>query len=90
MDAVPFHIGIATNDIDASMPELAAGLGVSWTSANPARRFGWHHRRRPAPSAPVVHFPGGPIHIDLMQGDPGTVWESSGPVSTLISALLDR
>src|SRR5437773_763467 len=31
MEAVPFHIGITTDDITTSMRDLAAGLGVSWT-----------------------------------------------------------
>jgi hypothetical protein len=79
MDAVPFHIGIATNDIDASMPELAAGLGVSWTTPTQPEGLvgtidGAQHRR---PRSCISRE--GPIHIDLMQGDPGTVWESSGP-----------
>jgi Glyoxalase/Bleomycin resistance protein/Dioxygenase superfamily len=79
MDAVPFHIGIATNDIDASIPELAASLGVSWTTPTQPEGLvrtvdGAEHRR---PRSCISRE--GPIHIDLMQGDPGTVWDVSGP-----------
>jgi Glyoxalase/Bleomycin resistance protein/Dioxygenase superfamily len=79
MDAVPFHIGIVTNDIEASMPDLSAGLGVSWTT--PTKPEGVVHTvdgaEQHRPLSCISRQ--GPIHIDLMQGDPGTVWDANGP-----------
>jgi Glyoxalase/Bleomycin resistance protein/Dioxygenase superfamily len=79
MEAVPFHIGIATNDLDSSMQELAAALGVSWTT--PSAPEGLYHSvdGTPQPRPTSCISIGGPIHIDLMQGNPGTVWDTTGP-----------
>ena|SRR5436190_21726461 len=79
MEAVPFHIGITTDDITTSMRDLAAGLGVSWTE--PTQPDGLLHtvdgRELHRPLSCISKE--GPIHIDLIQGEPGTVWETTGP-----------
>lgn len=79
MDAVPFHIGITTDDIGASMHELAGALGVSWTT--PTATPGLFHTvdgvPQPRPKSCISRE--GSIHIDLIEGKPGTVWESTGP-----------
>jgi hypothetical protein len=79
MDAVPFHIGVATDDLARSMKELGAALGVSWTTprAGEGEFTGVDGRVHPRPLSCVSLQ--GPIHIDLMQGAPGTLWESRAP-----------
>ncbi len=79
MDAIPFHIGIATDDLTASMRDLGQALGVSWTT--PSSGGAVFHRVDGAPQPQPVSCISreGPIHIDLMVGEPGTVWEASGP-----------
>jgi hypothetical protein len=79
MDAVPFHIGVATDDLTASMRELGAAFGVSWTAPSCAGRVfdsvDGSSQRQPLSCISRE----GPIHIDLMVGEPGTLWESSQP-----------
>ncbi len=79
MDAVPFHIGIVTNDLRASMEQLSATLGVSWTT--PGSGGGLFHsvdgRPQPQPVSCIARE--GPVHIDLIQGEPGTIWETESP-----------
>jgi hypothetical protein len=79
MEAVPFHIGIATDDLNGSMQELAAALGVSWTT--PSAGEGLYHSvdGTPQPRPTSCISLGGPIHFDLMQGKPGTVWDTNAP-----------
>ncbi|MBL7501709.1 VOC family protein [Frankia sp. CNm7] len=79
MDAVPFHIGITTDDLGASMLALADALGVTWTT--PTAGEGVFHTvdgvPQPRPISCVSRQ--GPIHLDLIEGRPGTIWESAGP-----------
>jgi hypothetical protein len=78
VDDVPFHIGITTDDLTASMTELAAALGVTWTE--PAAGPGVLHTvdggTQPRPTSCISRE--GPIHVDLIRGDPGTIWATSG------------
>jgi Glyoxalase/Bleomycin resistance protein/Dioxygenase superfamily len=78
MEPVPFHIGIATDDLTASMGQLAASLGVSWTT--PGSGGGLFHSvdGRPQPQPVSCISREGPVHIDLIQGEPGTIWEAAG------------
>lgn len=79
MDAVPFHIGITTEDISTSMHDLASSLGISWTT--PTSAGGLFHGVNGIPQPQPVSCVSreGPIHIDLIEGKPGTVWETAGP-----------
>lgn len=79
MDAVPFHIGIATGDLAESMHELGEALGVSWTtpSAGPGVLHTVEGIPQPRPTSCLSRQ--GPVHIDLMQGEQGTIWASPEP-----------
>lgn len=79
MDAAPFHIGITTNDLDTSMSELAHALGVSWTA--PQTPPGIYHTVEgvPQPRPRSCISKEGPVHLDLIEGEPGTIWETTGP-----------
>lgn len=79
MDAVPFHIGIATNDLDASMAALSAAFGISWTEPAAGEGSFTSVDGRPHPRPLACVSIGGAIDIDLMQGAPGTLWESDAP-----------
>jgi catechol 2,3-dioxygenase-like lactoylglutathione lyase family enzyme len=78
MDALPFHIGIATDDLEASMREIGAALGLSWTDPDSGGEL-YHVDGPPQPRPVSCISREGPIHVDLMQGEPGTVWETSRP-----------
>lgn len=79
MDAVPFHIGITTDDLGASRRELAGALGVTWTA--PTAGPGLFHTvdgvPQPRPTSCLSRE--GPVHVDLIEGEPGTIWETTGP-----------
>ncbi len=79
MDAVPFHIGIATDDLGRSMRDLAGALGVSWTTpaSGPEVFHSVDGVPQPRPTSCLSHE--GPIHIDLMEGRSGTIWETGEP-----------
>jgi hypothetical protein len=77
MEAVPFHVGIATDDLETSMRDLSAALGVTWTVPSCAGRV-FHGVDGKPQSQPVSCISReGPIHIDLMTGEAGTLWEAS-------------
>lgn len=79
MDAVPFHIGITTDDLEVSRAALASALGVSWSQVGggdsdmPLVGGG----SQPRPISCVSRE--GPIHLDLIQGAPGTIWDTGAP-----------
>ncbi|MCX4091507.1 VOC family protein [Nocardia sp. alder85J] len=79
MDAIPFHIGITTGDLDGSMRALTAALGVSWTP--PTTGPGVLHTvdgvAQPRPTSCVSR--GGPIHLDLIAGAADTIWATDRP-----------
>jgi hypothetical protein len=79
MEAVPFHIGVATDNLASTMRELSAALGVSWTTPSCAGQVfrGVDGEQQRQPESCISRE--GPIHIDLMVGEPGTLWESDQP-----------
>ncbi len=79
MDAVPFHIGIATDDLEASMRDLGTALGITWTAPSSAGRLFHSVDGRPQRQPVSCISREGPIHIDLMRGDKETVWEAGRP-----------
>lgn len=77
MDVVPFHIGITTPDLVASMEALSSALGVTWSAVGGGEGelpvVGGGSQARPVSSVSRE----GPIHIDLIKGQPGTIWDTS-------------
>jgi hypothetical protein len=76
---VPYHLGIATRDIGASMEDVGTLFGVSWTPiaesvepglVGPAGPVPWTCRR--------VHSLGGPFHLELLEGSDDSVWATDG------------
>lgn len=78
METTPFHIGIVTGDLTASMDLLSAALGVTWTTpgSGGAVFTGTDGSRQPQPVSCISRE--GPIHFDLIQGEPGSIWEAAG------------
>jgi catechol 2,3-dioxygenase-like lactoylglutathione lyase family enzyme len=74
-----YHVGIRVTDIDASMAELSAGLGVRWASVqhNAAQKVWTPDDGLRAVELQFVYSCEGPQHIELLQGPPGTVWDGS-------------
>jgi hypothetical protein len=80
MDLIPYHIGIATNDLDASARALTAALGLSWTDPNAGDTLMHDAGGRPQMQPVSRSSREGPIHLDLIKGWPGTLWEAPAPV----------
>jgi catechol 2,3-dioxygenase-like lactoylglutathione lyase family enzyme len=79
MEAVPFHVGVATDDLVTSMRDLGEALGVTWTEPSCAGRLFHGVDGKPQPQPVSCISRQGPIHIDLMRGEPGTIWEAGQP-----------
>jgi hypothetical protein len=79
MDLMPYHIGIATNDLEASMRDVTAALGLSWTAPNSGDTLmhGVDGRVQMQPISCSSRE--GPVHIDLIKGHAGTLWEVAAP-----------
>lgn len=68
----PFQIGIVVPDIRAAMSELQLMLGLRWAEPRVADEV-W-------PGHTTVFSQDGPIHIELIQGGPGSPWDpANGP-----------
>lgn len=78
METTPFHVGIVTGDLPASMDLLSAALGVTWTTPGTGGAVftGADGSRQPQPVSCISRE--GPIHLDLIQGQPGSLWEAAG------------
>jgi hypothetical protein len=72
--SAPYHVGIATTDVDGVMAALGAVLGQTWVALE--RPPIWHHTPegpvRPSPR--VEYSAGGPLHIELLESATGTIY----------------
>ena len=73
----PFHVGIATHKIEDGMATLSAVFGAEWSAiregaepglASPAGPVDWQSR--------VAHSKQGPLRLELLQGTPGSIWDT--------------
>lgn len=74
MELLPFHFGIVTNDLGASMRHLSQSLGVTWTEPGSGGVLFHGVDGRPQPQPVSCISREGPIHLDLIQGAPDTIW----------------
>jgi hypothetical protein len=79
MDAIPFHIGVATNDLEGSMRELGTALGLTWTEPSCEGRVFENVDGVPQPQPRNCSAREGAIDVQLMIGQPGSIWEVHGP-----------
>jgi hypothetical protein len=79
MDLVPFHFGIVTDDLGVSMRHLSQSLGFTWTEPSSGGMLFHDVDGRPQPQPLSCISREGPIHLDLIQGAPGSIWAAQGP-----------
>jgi Glyoxalase/Bleomycin resistance protein/Dioxygenase superfamily len=66
----PFYqVGVLVEDIEAAMTELSSALGCTWGKVTNPTVDGWSIR--------VVFSVEGPPHIELIEGVPGSPWDTS-------------
>jgi hypothetical protein len=75
LDRVPYHLGVATTDLDAAVTALTSMAGCRWgpvaEALDPRLVDGsgpvqWTCRRR--------HDVGGPLHVEVLQGSDDSIW----------------
>lgn len=79
---VHYHVGIVTRDLDEAMASVGPLLGLMWAEEmtgrdapkmrGPNGEVDWVLNR-------VVHSMGGPMRVELLEGGPGSVWETDRP-----------
>lgn len=71
----PYHVGIATPDVDGVMAAFGGVLGLTWVSLERPRIM--HHTPdgpiRPSPR--IEYSAQGPLHVELLQAAAGTVYQ---------------
>ncbi len=73
-----YHTGIRVPDVDRAMTEMGERLGVTWASVqhNPAQRVWTPDGGLAEVELTFVYSTEGPQHIELLQGQPGSVWHA--------------
>src|SRR4051812_43239104 len=75
--AEPYHVGIVTRDLEEGAAALTDILGLQWAqivatgdiqfTTRTGEQLDWR-------TVGVAHSTGGPMHVELLQGTPGSVW----------------
>lgn len=76
LGAVPYHLSFAARDLEEAMDAFGALMGLRWSPVmddmapglGPCDTTGWACRR--------VVSAGGPLHVELSEGSPGSTWHT--------------
>lgn len=77
--AVPFHVGIATPDVEASMAALTALLGLTWVALDRPPICHYTPGGAIQPSPRVMYSAQGPLYIELIEAAEGTFYPLTEP-----------
>ena len=73
-----FHTGVRVPDLDAAMHELGASLGLTWAQPQHRTQGLWTPERGAhTVDLRFTYSCEGPVHIELLQGEPGTFWDGT-------------
>jgi Glyoxalase/Bleomycin resistance protein/Dioxygenase superfamily len=72
-----YHVGVRVVDLERAMRELDTFAGLTWCSVQDRQQRVWTHRDG-AFTTPLrfTYSAQGPVHVELLQGEPGTVWDA--------------
>ena len=72
-----FHVGIRVVDLEAAMADLGPALGVTWCQVQEREQRVWSPEGG-ARTTPLrfTYSAEGPVHLELLQGQPGTIWDA--------------
>ena len=72
-----FHVGIRVVDLEAAMADIGAPLGVTWCQVQERDQRIWTPDAG-ARTTPLrfTYSAEGPVHLELLQGQPGTIWDA--------------
>jgi Glyoxalase/Bleomycin resistance protein/Dioxygenase superfamily len=78
---LPYHLGIATGELERARDRLGAVFGVQWSAV---RTTEGHLSTVGAFAGPTrrLHSLGGPLRMELIEGTPASVWATT-EVATL-------
>ena len=65
-----FHVGVIVEDLDAAMEEMSRSLGLEFNEPHEST-YGDSHIR-------VCYSLQGPPYLELIQGEPGSMWSTTG------------
>ncbi|MBB3665620.1 catechol 2,3-dioxygenase-like lactoylglutathione lyase family enzyme [Prauserella sediminis] len=72
-----FHLGIRVVDLEAAQEELTRTLGVGWTVPfSHSMEVWWPDGGMRAADLTISFSQEGPVHIELLQGSPGSFWDT--------------
>lgn len=74
-----YHLGVRVPDLDVAMTEMGPTLGLTWCSVQERDQQVWTPDAGPV-TVPLrfTYAAEGPMHLELLQGPPGSVWDGSG------------
>ena len=72
-----FHVGIRVVDLEAAMADLGPALGATWCQVQERDQRVWTPEGG-ARQTPLrfTYSAEGPVHLELLQGQPGTIWDA--------------
>jgi len=72
-----FHVGIRVVDLEAAMADLGPALGATWCQVQERDQRVWTPEGG-AGQTPLrfTYSAEGPVHLELLQGQPGTIWDA--------------
>jgi hypothetical protein len=76
LNRVPYHLGIATCDLERARVELGELFGITWS---PTRTVEGELPTTGAYAGPTrrMHSLGGPMRLEVIEGTAGSVWATS-------------
>jgi hypothetical protein len=78
VEAVPFHIGIVTDDFEKSMQDIGAAFGLTWSQPHSPNGTLRNVEGVEQPRCTSCFSLRGNVQLNLMAGIPDTMWESTG------------
>jgi catechol 2,3-dioxygenase-like lactoylglutathione lyase family enzyme len=70
-----FHVGIVTNDFDATLAELTATLGFAWKGGQARVMDLWLYGEPRQVEMRIAHSVQGPPHYEVIASVPDTPWD---------------
>ncbi len=76
-----FHVGIRVPDLDDAMRNMTGAAALEWSSVQHRQQQIWLPRSGVAVvDLRFTYSSAGPVHLELLQGEPGSVWDAGdGP-----------
>src|ERR1700744_682791 len=71
-----FHIGVVTDDFDATLAEMSRDLGLTWRGGEPRTSTLWIFGEPRSVEMRIAHSVEGPPHYEVIASVPDTPWRT--------------